>query len=196
MRHLVLLIAVLLMPAAAWAEAKPPLPPASITAIIDVQRILQESLAAKSVQKQLENQRAKFQAEISEQEKQLRDADEELKEARNTLAADAFAEREQKLRQKFTEVEREVQGKRHALDGGFTAAMEVVRKNLLDVVQDVAKLRGFNLVLLKQQSLWYDPALDITDDVLNRLNIKLTEVPVKVQFEDANDPAAAKNSKN
>jgi outer membrane protein len=149
-------------------------------AVIDVQRVLQESLAARSVQKQLETQRAKFQNEISGREKQLNDADNELKELRNTGNGDALAEREQQLRQKFMEMERDVQTKRHALDEGFSAAMGVVRNNLLEVVERLARGRGIQAVLLKQQALWYDNALDMTDDVLQKLNAQLVDVPVKM----------------
>lgn len=149
-------------------------------AVIDVQRVLQESLAARSVQKQLETQRAKFQNEISGREKQLNDADNELKELRNTGNGDALAEREQQLRQKFMEMERDVQTKRHALDEGFSAAMGVVRDNLLAVVERLAHERGIQAVLLKQQALWYDSTLDMTDDVLQKLNVQLVDVPVKM----------------
>jgi len=152
-------------------------------AVVDVQRILQESLAARSVQKQLETQRAKFQAEIAEREKQLHESDAELKELRNTNANDEkLNEREQQLRQRFNEMERDVQGKRHALDEGFTNSMGVVRNGLLDVVHEIAKNRGVQAVLLKQQALWYDPSLDMTDEVLAQLNARLIDVPVKIDL--------------
>lgn len=151
--------------------------------VIDVQRILQESLAARSVQKQLEAQRARFQSEISSKEKALNDADNELKELRNTNKdAETLPEREQQLRQKFMAMERDVQSKRHALDEAFTNSMGAVRNALLAVVADLAKTKGIQAVLLKQQALWYDPSLDITDAVLTKLNAQLTEVPVKIDL--------------
>ena len=183
-------LALLLAGPVAAMEAAKPAAGAARMAIIDVQRILQESLAARSVQKQLETQRAKFQAEISGREKQLHDADSALKELRGKAASGADPEggdggidaREQQLRQRFMERERDVQTKRHALDEGFTVSMGIVRTNLLDVVQDVARGQGLQVVLLKQQALWYDAKLDITDEVLARLNTRLTHVPVKIDL--------------
>lgn len=160
--------------------------------VIDVQRILQESLAARSVQKQLEAQRAKFQAEISVKEKALNDADNELKELRNTNKdAETLPEREQQLRQKFMAMERDVQSKRHALDEAFTNSMGTVRSALLGVVADLAKSRSIQAVLLKQQALWYDPGLDITDAVLAKLNAQLTDVPVKIDLSALPEAGAA-----
>lgn len=201
----------LLCPIAVLAETQPSKPTAATQpvaaaptrmAIIDVQRILQESLAARSVQKQLEAQRSKFQAEISGREKQLHEADTALKEMRNSTsgANDAIGEREQQLRQKFMEMERDVQARRHALDEGFSVAMGTVRDALLAVVRDVAKQQNFQVVLLKQQALWAESALDITDEVLTRLNTRLTDVPVKIDLSAAtpvsDDPLTPSPNKN
>lgn len=174
------------------AAVSPAAAPDGRIMVIDVQRVLQESLAARSVQKQLEAQRAKFQAEISAKEKLLNDADNELKELRNTNKdAETLPEREQQLRQKFMAMERDVQSKRHALDEAFTSSMGQVRAALLNNVADLAKSRGIQAVLLKQQALWYDPALDVTDAVLAKLNAQLTNVPVKIDLSAAPEAAAA-----
>jgi Skp family chaperone for outer membrane proteins len=152
--------------------------PAPIIAIVDVQRILQESMAAKSVQKQLEAQRSKFQNEIEGEENDLRQAEQDLAKQRDKLAAQAYADEEQKLRQRFSTVENHVQTRRKVLDQSFTDSMNTVRKALLDVVDKVAHEHGANLVIVKQQALWTDQPLDITDEVLSRLDQKLPKVIV------------------
>lgn len=169
------------------ADAKDALP-MPIVAVIDVQRILEESLAAKSVQRQLESQRAKFQAEISDEEQSLRRAEGELTKSRDTVRPEIYADKEQQLRQRFLSVERHVQAKRKTLDQSFTDSMNVVRKNLLDIVGVLAHERGANLVVVKQQVLWSDKGMDITDEVLARLNKALPQVAVKVEPVKADKP--------
>ncbi len=169
------------------ADAKDALP-TPIVAIIDVQRILEESLAAKSVQRQLESQRAKFQAEISDEEQSLRRAEGELTKSRDTVRPEIYADKEQQLRQRFLSVERHVQAKRKTLDQSFTDSMNVVRKNLLDIVGVLAHERRANLVVVKQQVLWSDKSMDITDEVLARLNKALPQVAVKVDPVKADKP--------
>jgi len=149
-------------------------------AIIDVQRILDESFAAKSVQKQLETQRAKFQTEIEKEENELRQAEQDLDKAHPQMTADVYADREQQLRQRFLDVERHVQARRKLLDQAFTDSMNAVRASLLDIVNTVAQEHGVNMVLIKQQVLWSDKGLDVTDEVLGRLNQKLPQVTVKM----------------
>ena len=166
--------------------------PAPVIAIIDVQRILEESLAAQSVQKQLEAQRAKFQTEISGEETGLRQNEQELAKSRDSVTPDIYAEKEQQLRQRFLKVERRVQIRRKALDQAFTDSMSTVKKSLLDIVSVIAKERGANMVLIKQQALWSDAKMDITDEVLARLNKSLPQVQVKVVSEDEGKEPPAK----
>jgi Skp family chaperone for outer membrane proteins len=179
---------------AAEAKASETKLPNPVIAIIDVQRILQESLAAKNVQQQLESQRAKFQTEIESEENGLRQAEQDLTKARDQISADAYSEREQQLRQRFLAVERHVQARRKMLDQAFTDSMNAVRASLLDIVDHIAHERGANLVLVKQQALWVDKPLDVTDDVLNRLNAKLPQVAVTMPPEDADAEKAPDKS--
>lgn len=190
-RRILLLGAALLLAAAAPAPTPSPSP---IVIVVDVQRILDEFLAAKSVQKQLETQRSKFQTEIEKEENGLSAAEQDLTKARDQLAPTAYSDREQQLRQRFSTVERHVQARRKVLDQAFSNSMNDVRTNLIAIVNDVAKEHGANLVLIKQQVLWTDKALDMTDEVLNRLNAKLPQITVKMAPEE-NDDGAQKTSK-
>lgn len=158
--------------------------PPSVALMVDVQRILDESEAAKGVQKQLDSQRVRFQSETEKEENQLRQAEQELGKAHDRLSAEAYSDREQQLRQRFIAVERHVEVRRKLLDQSFTDAMNVVRDHLLTIVQTVAHEKGANLVLVKQQILWADKPLDVTDEVLTRLNKALPQVAVKAPQED------------
>ncbi len=152
--------------------------PAPVIAVVDVQRILQESSASKSAQKQLEAQRSKFQTEIGKEENSLRQAEQELANQRGQLTAQAYSEKEQQLRQRFSTVENHVQTRRKVLDQSYTDAMAAVKNALLDVVSGVSHEQGVNLVIVKQQALWTDQPLDITDEVLKRLDQKMPKIDV------------------
>jgi outer membrane protein len=180
-RILLLSSAIVLLGAAPPAPAPLPNP---VIVVVDVQRILDESLAAKSVQKQLEGQRSKFQTQIEKEENGLRQAEQELTKARDQLTPDVYTDREQQLRQRFLTVERHVQARRKVLDQAFGDSMKAVRNNLQAIVDTVAHERGANLVLIKQQILWTDKALDMTDEVLGRLNAKLPSVTVQMAPEE------------
>jgi len=166
--------------------------PASVVAIVDVQRILQESLAARSVQSQIEKHRSKFQAQISKEEAELREAEQKLTELRKTEQTDAYAQAEQKLRGRFLFVERHVQARRKALDQAFTDAMDTVRAALIDVVKKSSKERGVTLVIVKQQVIWHDQVIDLTDVVLKRINQRIPEILIKISEDGKNISSSEK----
>lgn len=170
------LVALGLLVSASAMAAIPAQLPSPVIAIVDVQRIMQESLAAKSAQKQLEAQRSKFQSEIAKEENGLRQAEQDLAKQRATLPAPDYADREQQLRQRFATVETHVQSRRKLLDQSYTDAMNTVRTALLEVVGKVAREHGANLAVVKQQALWTDQPLDITDEVLSRLDREMPKV--------------------
>jgi Skp family chaperone for outer membrane proteins len=148
--------------------------------IVDMKRTLDESKAAINVQKKIEAQRSSFQDEISLQEKLIREGEQELQTMRGKLNADQYAEKENQLRKKFRDVEKYVQERRQALEKATTAAMGKVRTTLLMIIKDIAKKRGVQAVLIKQQVLWAEDNLEITDDVLTRLNKELPDITVDI----------------
>ena len=152
--------------------------PAPLIAIVDVQRIMQESLAAQSTKKQLDTQRSKFQTEIEGEENELRQAEQTLAKERDKVPVQTYAEHEQQLRQRFSTVENHVQSRRKALDQAYADSMNNVRAALLTVVNKVAHEHGANMAIIKQQTLWIDPTMDITDEVLKRLDKSLPKVDV------------------
>ncbi len=166
-------------------------------AIVDVQRLLQAASSAKSVQQQLESQRSKFQTEIAAEEADLRESEQKLAKMGEAGKTEAYSEQEQKLQQRFLAVERHVQARRKALDQAMTDSMNVVRKNLVDIVSQVSKEKGITLALVKQQVIWNDAASDITDEVLARLDKALPHVAVTIAPDEAEgnaNPVAAKRS--
>lgn len=153
--------------------------------VVDVQRVLRESLAAQDVQKQLDAQRAKFQKETELEENELRRAEQDLAKSRERLDARTYGEREKLLRQRFLSVERHVEARRKALDATFTNSMNKVRSALIEVVEAAARAKGAHVVMAKQQILWVDPLLDATDDVLAKLNAKISHVPMNLDAHES-----------
>jgi len=154
--------------------------PASVVAVVDVQLILQESAASKSIQKQLEAQRETYQNEISKQEDRLRSVEQELNRQRTVLSADDFGQKRRGFEQQVADVQRTVQARQRVLDQAFNESMTKVRDAVLQIVTEVAGEQKATLVLAKQQVVLAEKSLDLTSAVLDRLNKKMPSVPVTV----------------
>lgn len=71
-----------------------------------------------------------------------------------------------------------VQERRRTLDNVSVAALNEVKKALIEVVTSIADERGFNLVLPTSDVLFFARKIDLTDEVLAKLDARLPDVRV------------------
>ncbi|WP_029008141.1 OmpH family outer membrane protein [Azospirillum halopraeferens] len=154
--------------------------PAPVIGVLDVQKILQESSAAKGIQGAVETQRDTYQKEISSLEEKLRTAEAELRKQQTVLAPDAFAAKRRDFEKQVADVQRTVQARKRALDTALNEAMGQVQKSMYQIMMDIAGNRGINVVLPKQSVLIFEPKLDLTEEVLGKLNETLPKVAVSI----------------
>ncbi len=152
-------------------------PPAKI-AILEFQRIMLESAAAIDIKVQVDQRRLAYQNEITKQEQVLRAAEQELARQATILAPDALAQKRREFEGRFAEVQTGMQARKRELDQAFAYGMKEVQRTLTIIIAVIAKERGFNLVLPHGQIIFADSSLDITNEVLRRLNAQLPSVKV------------------
>ena len=152
--------------------------PTTIAAVIDYQRILKDAAAAKSIREQIETRRKAYQDEINQEEQRLREADQSFAKQRSLLTPEALAEKRREFEKEVVDVQRLVQERRRALDRASAIALNEVKKALIDIVTGIAEERGFNVVLAASEVLFFASEIDITGEVLAKLDGQLPEVAV------------------
>jgi Skp family chaperone for outer membrane proteins len=152
--------------------------PPTVAAVIDYQRILREAAAARSIRGQIEVRRKAYQEEISKEEQRLHEADKEFAKQRSLLTAEAFTEKRREFEQEVAEVQRLVQERRRELDNVAAVALNQVKEALIEVVTSIADERGFNLVLPSSEVLFFARRIDLTEEVLAKLDGRLPDVRV------------------
>lgn len=151
-----------------------------VVAVVDIQKIMQDSSAAKGIQTAIEAQRDQYQKEITGLEDKLRSAEQELRKQQTVLSADALGKKRKEFETQVADVQRTVQNRKRALDAALGDAMGAVQKVMLEIIADVVREKGANVVLARHQFVIVDTKLDITDTVMERLNVKLPKVAVTV----------------
>ena len=146
--------------------------------VVNIQKIMRESKAASSVREQLKNKQKTFQSELDAKEKSLQQEDQELAKQRANLSQEAFNQKVESFRQKAMSARQEIQNKRAQLDKGFSGALSQIQETTLTIIKEVSTEKSLKLVLSSSQVLYSDDAMDITGEVLNRLNSKLPNVSV------------------
>jgi len=171
-------LTLLALAAATLGFATPALAEVKI-AVVNIQGIMKDSTAASSVRDQLESKQKAFQSEITKKEEALQKEDQALAKQQSVLSKDAFAEKAKAFRNKATEVQKEVQAKKALLDAAFERSLNDIQKAVNDIIAELAKEKGFNVALPTSQILYADSSMDVSKDVLERLNKKLPKVDVK-----------------
>ena len=159
----------------AKADGKSP-----VVAIADIQLVLHESTAGKAVQKGLENQGEIFHREIAAQEDKLRQGQQELERQHASLSEDAFAKKRRDFEKQVTDYQRDLQARQKALQQGEADAQRTIIGAINEIISDLARDKGLDLVLQRPAVFYAGPDLDVTQEVLSRLNRKLPSVTVNI----------------
>lgn len=156
-------------PMAAHADTK--------VAVMDVQRILTSSKAAQNIQDQIKTRRETFQEELSKRERSLADFQKEIAENKDVSKEDIQAKRDEFEKMLF-ETRKMVQDRQRALEKSANNAIKVLREEAIKIVADISDEQGYEMVVSRQNVILADKSLDITDQVLEKLNAKITEIDI------------------
>lgn len=173
-------------PAAHAQQVAPP-----IIIIVDVQQILHDSLVAKSIQKQMDQHTERYTKEVSKQENELRQTQDELESQRSVLTRDAFNAKMRDFQRRYDALDHSVQMARQALQQAYNNAMTKVENTALKIISNIAAQRKANLVITKAAVLFEEPGLDITQEVIRRLDATLPHVTLAVPPDENLDAAPA-----
>jgi outer membrane protein len=94
------------------------------------------------------------------------------------LTPEAFAEKRRAFEEDVSEVQRLVQQRRRQLDQVAEVALNEVKTALIEIVTGIAEERGFNLVLPSSEVLFFARKIDLTEEVLAKLDARLPDVVV------------------
>ncbi len=164
---------------AAFALMAQPVFAETAIGFVNVSRIMQDSKAATSVRSQLQAKQKAFQTELNNKEKELQAEDDALVKQKDKVEKDAFDKKVKAFREKAAGAQRQVQEKKAQLDKAFGGSLEEIQKSVLEIVKQVAAEKKLTLVVSSAQVLYGDASLEITDEVLKRLDAKLPTVAVK-----------------
>lgn len=175
----VLLIAVLLAsfiaPVAAHAADAPTI------AIVDYEKILAESKAGVSLQKQITAKREAFSKEFAEKDKGLKKAQADVIASKEKLSAEEFNKKRKAFDAQVGEVKSLFEKRSNSLRQGVDKSMAELRKNIMEAAAKVADDKGFDVVLTRDAVIIAEKDLDITADVLKALDEKLPTITLNVE---------------
>lgn len=176
-----LLVAAVLLPQAISPPANAQEIEPAIIGIVEIQAIMREATAAKSIQGQIEARRTQYQAEISAEEGRLRELEQELARQRSgsVLLPEAYAKRRRDFEGDVARVQRIVVDRRRELDQAYAGGVRLLQIEILKIIGEIAAEKGITLVLPQAQTLFVDKSLRISREVLKRLDERLPDLALE-----------------
>ena len=150
-------------------------------AFVNSQDILNKCAAANGLKEAANNKVKEFQAELKSKSAALNKEEEELGKQRSVLSQDAFDAKVKAFRQKATDAQRDAQEKKGKIDKALGTGFNEIQKTFVDIVTKIAKDKGYKSVVTTSATVYYDPSLDISSEVMEKLNKQLPKVALKFE---------------
>lgn len=179
------LLGMLAAPAAAQRAAGVPMS----MIIVDIQQAQRESLPGKALAGQRDKYQQNFQTEFNAARQALQRSDQELAKQKGTMPQDAYDQKVKALELQVVAFQNRTQKAVRALEKSTDVAMAELMNAILTITGEIAAEMGANLVLPKQQVVLHEPRMDVTSQVIERLNRKLPTVNFPVP--EVDDPPQA-----
>jgi len=157
------------------------LPPSgSQFVFLDTRLIMTHSAAAQGLRQQAERQNAALRADVQRQEQELKNAQVELTRQRGQVSAEQFDQRVRALEKRMTDARTRVQTRSRGLDRAFAEAEQKIYQVVLQATVEVAQEKSYMVILDKAQVVVVQSQLEITGEILNRVNQRLTGVTLEI----------------
>lgn len=170
-----LLTAPIALPVAAYAQEAAPV---ARIVIVDYQRVGSESDVAKDIQEQMQSFQVDMEARLSEIEDDLRQKAEDLQSQRAALSEDEFRSRARDLQMDERSAQQEMQELQQQGQRALQQANVEIQRSLRPIVKSIMEERKGNVVIDKAFVAQTAPGLDVTTEVIERLNAAISTFEV------------------
>lgn len=150
-------------------------------AIVDVIKLQNTSKAAEDIKSQVKKLRENYKEEFEAKEKELQKQQKDLLTRRESISEDEFRKQAQEFQKKIVEESQKLQERQKELDKAVGEALEELRGEIIKVVDDVSNAGAFTLVLPKQSVFYFAKDMEITDEVMKKLNKQVKRIKIKAK---------------
>jgi outer membrane protein len=149
--------------------------------VLDVDKIVKESKAMRHIQKVVSGKQDSYQQEVTKKQDELEKEQKAIEAKKNILSEEAFEKKAKEFEAKVDELKTFVDNKQNSLRKASLDSMGKVNDKIKEIITEISQEKGLDIIIPSTQALYYKESLDISNEVLIRLNKSLTEVKVKFE---------------
>ncbi|MDC1383366.1 OmpH family outer membrane protein [Candidatus Puniceispirillum sp.] len=153
-------------------------------AVVDLDGILRAANANNRVRELLDGQRSKFQEQFRAVEIDLQKNEIDLIGKRDSIAKKEYEKLVNAFQVRVSKVQKEIQYKRQSIDSAYQKALGDIRSLAIEEITAIANEREIDLILNHASTVIFLPKLNISDEVLERLNDRTKNARIEVELKN------------
>ena len=151
--------------------------------LADLNGVLRAADANVKVRELLDVQRQIFQSEFSKVESELQQTERDLMSKRELLSAEEYDKQIKAFQARVTRLQQDIQKQRQSIDNAYQKAQSDIRAKAISVITEIASEMQLDLVLQRDSSLIFLPHLNISEEVLKRLNERTKNARIEIEVQ-------------
>ena len=140
--------------------------------LIDLQRVIETSDQGKSAQAQIKKQKDKMEADLKQKGAEIEQIRQRLEREAMVMGKEAREEKEREARIKLNDFKILQKRYRSELQNLEKKLIEQLKDDVFVLVTEIGKKEGYLLIISKIGVLYSPSSIDITDQLIKRLNKK------------------------
>jgi outer membrane protein len=149
------------------------------TLYIDMDYIMNNSIACKSITEQLKKKNKKNIDFFNKQQKNLKSEEEKIIAQKNILDANEYKKKIVLFRKKISEFNKKRKNSANDLNKKRIVAQTSLVNSITPIIADYAKKNGAEIIIDKKNIVIGKVELDITQNILKALDVKIKNIKVK-----------------
>ena len=146
--------------------------------VIDLNKILSDADAAKAAASQIEAIAIEIETEIKLSDEEIIEEQNLLIESQSIMAPEAFASKRDEYESKVQKYNNERQSKLMKIDELIAVSRNDVLSAMKPILEEISNEKGITIILEKTSIMLSAEKMDITDEVLKKLNKLLPTIEV------------------
>jgi outer membrane protein len=139
-------------------------------AVIDPQKVVQESEMGKKALAEIKTLKDKKQQEIDQRQASIQAMRDKLDKQKDILSADARDKLQSDIQKSITDLRRLSEDSEAEIQRQLQSAIKNIEDKVLPIIQKMGEERGYSVIIQKDQLVYFSAKNDITDEVIKLFN--------------------------
>jgi outer membrane protein len=139
-------------------------------AVIDPQKVVQNSEMGKKALAEIKTLKDKKQAEIDQRQNSIQSMRDKLEKQRDILSTEARDKLQSDIQKAQTDLRRFSEDSEAEIQKELGKAIKGIEDKVLPIIQKMGEERGYQVIIQKDQLVYFSAKNDITDEVIKLFN--------------------------